>query len=88
MYVSVPVVTSIHAGRGIPDDLLDWEITKFREVRLPPGCDPTASYILAPVDGPSLIFTSRSYFPTFGKRHTNYSRQPSALSSHALILYE
>jgi SOS-response transcriptional repressor LexA len=50
----VPLVTGITAGRGIPDDYADWEITGFRDVRLIEVSDQTAQFIAVPVDGDSL----------------------------------
>ncbi len=51
----VPIVTAINAGRGIPDDLGDWEITGFRDVRLIETTDQAARFIAVPVEGDSLI---------------------------------
>lgn len=50
----IPVVSPINAGRGIPDDYGDWEITGFRDVRVVDGNDATAKYIAVPVEGESL----------------------------------
>lgn len=50
----IPVVSGINAGRGLPDDLSDWEITGFRDVRLIESNDQTARFVAVPVDGDSL----------------------------------
>jgi len=50
----IPVVSGINAGRGSPDDLSDWEITGFRDVRLIESTDQTARFVAVPVDGDSL----------------------------------
>lgn len=50
----IPIVTGITAGRSIPDDYADWEITGFRDVRLVETTDQTARFICVPVDGDSL----------------------------------
>jgi SOS-response transcriptional repressor LexA len=52
--MTVPVVTGITAGRSIPDDYMDWQITGFRNVRLIETTDTTARFIAVPVEGDSL----------------------------------
>lgn len=53
--MTIPIVTGICAGRSIPDDAMDWQITGFRDVRLIETSDQMARYIAVPVDGDSLI---------------------------------
>jgi len=50
----LPVVTSVNAGRGVPDDTEDWDIVAYRDVDMPVGCDMSARYFLTEVDGDSL----------------------------------
>lgn len=50
----VPIVKGLQAGRGVPDELTDWEIVGFREVAVVEGADPSAQFFLAEVDGTSL----------------------------------
>ena len=50
----IPIVTAINAGRGIPDDLADWEITGFRDIRVVAPSDPAARFMAVPVEGDSL----------------------------------
>jgi SOS-response transcriptional repressor LexA len=50
----VPIVRGLQAGRGVPDDLTDWEIVGFREVAAVEGAGPNDQFFLAEVDGPSL----------------------------------
>lgn len=52
--IQIPIVTAVTAGRGIPDDLTDWEITGFRDVRLVDP-DSTTAYFGVPVEGDSLV---------------------------------
>lgn len=52
--VRLPVLTPINAGRSIPDDYMDWEITGFRDIRLIDGYDEYTSMMVVPVDGDSL----------------------------------
>lgn len=51
----IPVVTGITAGRSIPDDYMDWQITGFRDVRLIETTDSMARFVAVPVEGDSLI---------------------------------
>lgn len=53
--MTIPIVTGICAGRSIPDDAMDWQITGFRDVRLIETSDQMARFIAVPVDGDSLI---------------------------------
>lgn len=50
----IPVVTGITAGRSMPDDALDWQITGFRDVRLIDATDQTARFAAVPLEGDSL----------------------------------
>lgn len=50
----IPIVSGINAGHGIPDDLGDWEITGFRDVRLVETSDKQARFVAVPVEGDSL----------------------------------
>ncbi len=50
----IPIVTGINAGRSIPDDAMEWQITGFRDVRLIETTDQAARFIAVPVDGDSL----------------------------------
>lgn len=50
----VPVVTGINAGRSIPDDLADWQITGFRDIRVIETADQMARFMAVPVEGDSL----------------------------------
>lgn len=52
--IRIPIVAPINAGRGIPDDAGDWEITGFRDVRLIETTDQAARFICVPVEGDSL----------------------------------
>lgn len=52
--ISIPVVTGITAGRGVPDDYTDWEITGFRDVRMIEPADQFAQFVAVPVEGESL----------------------------------
>lgn len=54
MTMRIPIVTGINAGRSIPDDHADWQITGFRDVRLIPA-NPNERFIAVPVEGDSLI---------------------------------
>lgn len=51
----IPVVTAVTAGRNIPDDLTDWEITGFRDVSAVSGDAGRSRFVLVPVDGDSLV---------------------------------
>jgi len=53
--MTIPIVTGINAGRSIPDDYTDWQITGFRDVRLIETTDQAARFIAVPVEGDSLI---------------------------------
>lgn len=50
----IPILTGIAAGRNIPDDYTDWEITGFREVRVIPTSDQMCRFVAVPVEGDSL----------------------------------
>ncbi len=52
--MKIPIVTAITAGRGVPEDHMEWAITGFRDVRLIETSDQTARFIGVPVDGDSL----------------------------------
>jgi SOS-response transcriptional repressor LexA len=51
----IPVVTGVTAGRGIPDDHTDWEITGFRDVRLIPVAEAGVRFAAVPLEGDSLM---------------------------------
>lgn len=51
----VAVVSPVTAGRNIPDDLGDWAISGFRDVRLIEPIHSNARFIAVPVMGDSLI---------------------------------
>lgn len=53
--IRIPVVTGICAGRSIPDDYTDWEISGFRDVRLIENTDQLARFVAVPVEGDSLL---------------------------------
>lgn len=52
--IRIPIVTGICAGRSIPDDHTDWQITGFRDVRLIESTDQMARIVAVPVEGESL----------------------------------
>lgn len=52
--ITIPVVTGVTAGRGIPEDYTDWAITGFRDVRMFPASDVNARFAAVPVEGESL----------------------------------
>lgn len=72
----VPIVTGVTAGRNIPDDHTDWEISGFRDVSVLENCDRNVRLVLVPVEGDSLnaqrifdgdmllVEITRNYIPT------------------------
>jgi len=52
--ISIPILHGVCAGRGIPDDLTDWEIAGHRDVRVDVLSDSQARYAWVRVDGFSL----------------------------------
>lgn len=53
--IIVPIVSGVTAGRNIPDDMADWEISGFRQVSGFGGGDGGGGrFVLVPVEGDSL----------------------------------
>lgn len=50
----IPKVTGITAGRGVPEDYTDWQITGFREIRVIEPADQFDRFAAVPFEGKSL----------------------------------